>query len=128
MNRTILAAVALAAMFSASPTAAIDFATPLAQLDGQPFVAQDGKPITMTLATVAETALLASYQDEQNLSGEDKVKRFVLATKIHGAAKDLPLTSDEVSLVKKLIGKSYNPLIVGQAWRLLDPASVPDAK
>jgi hypothetical protein len=125
MNRTILAAAALAATLSASPATALDFTAPITQLDGTPFTDQAGKPLATTLGTIAETALLASYPDEQaTITGEDKVKRFVLATKIH-EAKGAALTADEVALIKKLIGKSYNALIVGKSWQLLDPASVP---
>ncbi len=121
--RFVLSAIMMIAAMTAA--FAIDFSSPITQLDGQPFIDKDGKPIHTTLAIVAENALLASYQDEQNLSGEDKVKRFVLAHKIHDDEKNVELTADEITLIKKLIAKSYNPLITGESWRILDPASIP---
>ena len=121
--RLFLSGAMLIAALSAAY--AIDFSSPITQLNGEPFVGQDGKTMNTTLAIVAENALLASYQDEQNLSGEDKVKRFVLARKIHENEKNVELTADEITLIKKLIAKSYNPLITGESWRILDPASIP---
>lgn len=38
---------------------------------------------------------------------------------------DPTLTADEITLIKKLVAKAYNPLVVGRTWELLDPASVP---
>lgn len=116
---------AVAALLAASPALAVDFTAPLNQLDGHPFVGPDGKDVATTLGSVAETALLSAYQDEPNLSPEDKVKRFALAEKIHLHPTDAQLTAEDVALIKKLVGKSFNALIVGEAWRLLDPASVP---
>ena len=36
----------------------------------------------LTLKTVSVEALLATFSDEQSLSGEEKAKRYVLATRI----------------------------------------------
>ena len=74
-----------------------------------------------TLGAVSVNALVATYQDEQRLSGEDKVKRWELAMRI----KKLPsgaadLTAEEVALIKSLIAKAYGPIIVGQAWAMLE--------
>lgn len=126
IHGAILAAALATVLTSAPPASAaeIDFTTPLVQLDGKPFLGPDGKPVETTLASVAETALLGSYVDEQNLTGEEKVKRFSLANKIHGN-RAASLTTEEVALIKRLIAKSYNPLVVGLSWTILDPASVP---
>ena len=78
----------------------------------------------LTLAVIAENALLQAYSDEQNLSGEEKIKRYALARKIADNPKT-DLSAEEIALLKKLIAKSYNPLITGQSWHMLDPASVP---
>jgi hypothetical protein len=104
---------------------ATDFTQPINQLDGSPFTDGAGKPIVTTLETAAETALLANHQDEQNLSGDEKIKRYALALKIFNNKKDVNLTADEIALVKKLIAKVYSPLVVGEAWRMLDPTSIP---
>ena len=78
----------------------------------------DGPPFT--LRTVCQNALVAVYQDEQQLSGEDKLSRWELAVKIKKAVDPCELTTEEVVLVKKLIGKAYGPVISGQAWEMLE--------
>lgn len=110
--------------------ATIDFTAALLDMDGKPITepeaGPDGQPhiVEATLGRVVCTALTAAFADEQNLSGEDKVKRFALGMKVRGNAA-ATLTSDEITLLKKLVGKGFSPLIVGRCWELLDPASVP---
>ncbi len=77
----------------------------------------------LTLRDVSESALLGTYQDESQLSGEEKAKRWILAMRIHADPKNADLTIEEVALVKKLIGKAYAPLIVGQTWQVLENSS-----
>ena len=110
-------------LLSASPALALDFTQPLTTLSGQPFTDPDSK-VTITLATIAENALLQAYPDEQNLSGEEKLKRYTLARKIEDNKQKAELSAEEIALLKKLIAKLYNPLILGQSWKMLDPASV----
>ena len=125
MNKLLAASIITMALTSGA--GAIDFATKFTQLDGTPFLdangKQDDKPAT--LGTVAINALLANYPDEQSLAAEEKVKRFVLAEKIQLHPTDAMINVDDIALIKKLIAKSYPSLVVGQAWRILDPASVP---
>ena len=111
-------------LLSASPALALDFTQPLTTLSGQPFTDPDSK-VTITLATIAENALLQAYPDEQNLSGEEKLKRYTRARKIEDNKQKAELSAEEIALLKKLIAKLYNPLILGQSWKMLDPASVP---
>lgn len=73
----------------------------------------------LTLKSVSVEALLATFADEQSLSGEEKAKRYLLATRIY-ANDELDLPVEEVAKVKQLIGKGYGPLIVGQAWDMLE--------
>jgi hypothetical protein len=130
----MIAAACFVLVVTCANAFAIDFSTPLHQLDGSEFLGQDGKPAPITLGDVCEVALLASYKDEGDdiVSGKikiedfnkEKARRFGLAKKIHTANGDLQVTTDDIALLKKLIGKSYNALIMGQAWELLDPASV----
>lgn len=105
-----------------------DFNRPITQLDGRPFTDGESKPVKMTLGIAAETALLATYPDEQNLDGAEKFKRFLLAKRIGDAVAagvDLTLSAEDTALLKKLIAKAYNPLITGQAWLMLDPGMAP---
>lgn len=107
----------------------IDFNQGLSRLDGSPLemVTETcptcGRPREATVATlrgICTNALVAQFQDERNLSGEDKVKRYDLALKITNEdVLDLP--HDDLALIQKLVAKMYGPLFVGQVWAMLDP-------
>ena len=75
----------------------------------------------LTLKSISVEALLATFSDEQSLSGEEKAKRYLLATRIYADSEGLDLTVEEIAKIKQLIGKGYGPLIVGQTWEMLDP-------
>ena len=94
----------------------VNFGKVLVDFDGAAISAKDKNEAV--LRGVAVDALLAIYQDEQNLSGEEKLKRYILAEKVYKKEDDL--TVEEIALLKKLIGKAYAPLIVGQAWKILE--------
>jgi hypothetical protein len=73
----------------------------------------------LTLKTVSVEALLATFEDERSLGGEEKLKRYLLAIKIY--ADDEPdLTVEEIAKVKHLIGKGYGPLVVGRSYQMLE--------
>ena len=74
----------------------------------------------LTLKTVSVESLLATFDDERSLLGEEKAKRYVLATRIYANPEELDLTVEEISKIKQLIGKGYGPLVVGQAWEILE--------
>jgi len=93
----------------------IDFDAPLLDLKGEPLI-ENG--VEVTLGAIASNALLATYRDEQDLTGEEKVKRFRLAVIARGAQD---LSVEQIVLLKKLIAKAYSPLIVGRVFELLDP-------
>lgn len=97
-----------------------NFATTIKNLDGKPLKEGDKE---VTIGSLAVNALLTPYDDERNLSGEDKVKRFKLAQRIHGATGEIEIQSEEISLLKSLIAKAYTPLIVGQAYVMLESES-----
>lgn len=95
-------------------------------------VDKDGKETTkkyppFTLRGISENVLLGQQLDEdgkpKEMSGKEKCERYDLAMRIHKAtAKDLAdLESEEITLLKKLIGEGYSTLIVGQAFKILDP-------
>ena len=73
----------------------------------------------LTLKSISVEALLATFDDERSLSGEEKAKRYLLATRIY-ANDELDLTVEEVAKIKQLIGKGYGALVVGQAWEMLE--------
>jgi hypothetical protein len=126
----------LLAAFGATGHAA-DFSAKILDMDGRPFIDdikcpadQAGKrkcEDDVVLASIAVRALMAPFQDEQNLSGEDKFKRFALAMKVKDGG-EVPVSAEDIALLKKLIGKLYTPLVVGRAFPLLDPAEKAAAK
>ncbi len=82
-------------------------------------IAREGKAEEpMTLKNPCINALMGAYEDERNLSGEEKVKRYELATKIQ-AFSEVEFTPEEAVLVRKLVAKAYSPLVVGQVWKML---------
>ncbi len=77
----------------------------------------------LTLGDAVFHALVSNYADEQTtITGEEKFKRGALALKITRGARSLNFTSEETTLIKRLIGKLFTPLIVAQAYEMLDPA------
>lgn len=94
----------------------INFDQVLKELDGKSIV--DNNQKELTLKSVACNALSFSFNDEQ-ISGEDKAKRGLLAMRLY-ANPDIDLTIEEVALIKKLIGKAYGPIVVAQAWGMLE--------
>lgn len=93
----------------------------LKTLDGEPLKEDhNGTARDVLLSRLAVNALLVNYHDEQSLSGEEKVKRFKLAQQINDADGDVEVTAEQVSLLKSLIAKGYTPLVVGQAYEILE--------
>jgi len=85
-----------------------------------------------TLKTACVNVLLNAELDESGrpiqMSGEEKIKRYQLATKIYNANGPVDLRDKERLLVKDLIAKNYPPLTVGQAWEVLDPHEAEEGK
>lgn len=92
----------------------IDFSAQILDLDGKPIP-------DLTLGSMATNALMLPFEDERNLSGEEKVRRLKLAQRIHGA-DEADLVAEDVTLIKRLIAKGYATLPSARAWELLDPA------
>jgi hypothetical protein len=120
--RTLLSILFTAALTAAAGAA--DFKAPILNLDGSRIstVPGDEKSPPLTLGKVCEDALIATLPNDNPDVGE-KGRRFFLALKIHAGTAEL--TADEVTLVKKVVGLAYGPLVVGRAIELLDPAAVP---
>lgn len=105
-----------------TPANAADFKAPILAIDGSRIPVSTSDQTPLTLGKVCEDALIATLQGDSPNEAE-KAKRFWLALKIHAGDKEL--TADEVSLVKKVVGIAYGPLIVGRVIELIDPAAVP---
>lgn len=97
---------------------AVDFKSEIKGLDGKPIPISETDKTPVTLGSVAEVALIAPGGVEP-LTPEEKTRRFFLALKIH-EGKDGNFTVEELTLVKKVIGSVYGPLIYGRAVELID--------
>jgi len=71
----------------------------------------------ITLRKVIEDALLYPKEKED---GKAKYVRYEMFKRIMEAKESIELTSEDTAEIKKLIGETKNPLIVGQAWDLLE--------
>lgn len=95
------------------------------KVEGDPL--PDGKGNALTLRKACIDALTAVYRDEQP-DGEEKVRRYKLAMDIYTSGADIALSSEEVSLLKQLIGKYFAVIVVGQAYEQLDETEKPLSK
>ncbi len=78
----------------------------------------------LTLGMIARAALLNLSPEESKLLGTEKQDRYLLAVRIKKVEKDdspINLEIEEVTLLKRLIGEKYTPMIIGCAWNILDP-------
>ena len=103
----------------------IRFDKPLLKLDGEKMFkerVEDGKYVEtkdeFRLRDVCVNALMMNIEEEK-IDGTEKMKRYLLATKIQ-KANELDLKSEEVAKIKELVGKVYGVLIVGQAYEMLE--------
>jgi hypothetical protein len=112
------------------PTVRVDFSQPFMQLmepdkimlDGpEPRDGEKDERNPITLKSVACNALM-SMDPQAKMTGEEKVMRYDLATRIVKGDPDEAYKAKEIVLLKKVIGEGYSPLIVGPAFKMLDAA------
>ena len=80
----------------------------------------NGKPLTL------ERAICVALDGGtgENLSLEEKVKRFKLACKIHGQALPVELTIAEADLIQKTVNAFFTaPIVVGQVVAAMEEAT-----
>lgn len=81
-------------------------------------VAPTGKKVK--LRNLCVNALSDNYKDAD---GMERLRRGKLAEKIYTSKGKIDLESEDISLLKDLIGKKYDPVFVHRAYELLDPTS-----
>jgi len=81
---------------------------------------ENERPLTLRLACTQALTMLR--QQDQGLSGEEKFKRGLLAERIY-TNDEIELEAEDISLLKKLIGETFNAIIILRTWRMLDPAT-----
>lgn len=102
----------------------IDFNIVLKAISGEQLEKQDeeNKKSPMTLCDAAVTALVSQLtKADASISGKEKFDRYQLAQKIYGKQLPVELTLDEVKKIKDRIGEVCSPVVVGEAWPILDP-------
>lgn len=100
----------------------IDFSQPLLSLDGEPLTAPaaGGEPKAWTLGTASATALLVNAAPlDGKVSVDEVLKRDALARRIH-AGGEHELTASEASQVQELLVRVFEPILSGQACRMLN--------
>lgn len=100
----------------------IDFSAKIVDFDGNPIRPNPETTDELTLRDACVRALCLPYDDERSLSPEDKFKRGQLASQIYKSDSPLDLKTEDIALIKRLIGKAYTPIIVFHSWPLLDAA------
>ena len=78
----------------------------------------------LNLGDVCCNSLLGSFKDEGGkeiiIEGKEKLTRYRLADRIYGTKEKISLESEEITLIKDLVSKSYSVLVSGQAWEMLE--------
>jgi hypothetical protein len=97
-----------------------DFDEPIRDLTGKAVKTDDA---AMTIGTCAVAALQHLFPGE-DATPEIKVKRFKLALRIAQAVEPIGLSADEVTTLKTVVGKFWNPLVVGRVFEAVDPESM----
>ena len=75
----------------------------------------------IVLKSIMIEALLRPHASEERVSGVEKLKRFNLAQKIYESTEEVSLQTEEVALIKELVGvKGFPVLIVGRVFSMLE--------
>jgi len=107
----------------------ITFTQELTTLEGKPLertvhaCEACGRPTEvtpMTLRSVCVDALLTPQRNDDNLPGEEKVRRYRLALQITNEDV-VDLAPKDIALLQELVASLYATLVVGQVWEMLDP-------
>lgn len=100
----------------------VDFKRPILNLNGKTIKTNEGAD--WTLGDAAITALdgkqPAAGEKLERLDGKEKHRRGFLQDRIFRAAEPIELDSDEIALIKEMIGQSFGPRVVFQAWEILE--------
>lgn len=94
----------------------VNMTTPLKSFSGE--ILKEGDEEIVLRQIVINALMVDDSQDRT--PAEEKFNRYMLAQRVHND-DEVELTAEEVSRVKSLIGKFFNPLVVGAAWNILDP-------
>ena len=110
----------------------VDVTQLITDLDGKPM--EDKRPDhkkgddipDLTLRATLTSCLMANFDDEKDLSGADKLKRFNLANKINKAETTFKFGGEDLVLIKKLVAKACAISVTGRVFNMLEEESVAD--
>jgi len=80
-------------------------------------IQENGQPVL--LSKLVTNVLLATFPDEISLTGEDKLKRFDLASKVQKGGEQ-HYTPEEIVLIRQLAGKGLTTLGCARVWKATD--------
>ena len=89
----------------------------ISDLSGVPVKGPSGELVT--LRSVSIEALLTPLRGDENSTGSEKAKCFMLASKISNPDCD-NISAEDVVLIKDRIGRGFPALVVGRSYELLD--------
>ena len=87
----------------------------LNDVEGKPL--QGDKSKTLTMRDVCINSLLTPVQGD-----DEKIKweKYEIFKKLRDATDEVELKLEELSLLKKAVGKLQPPLLMGQIWEMLE--------
>lgn len=98
-----------------------DITTLIYERSGEVMKDANDKEMTFSKAIVMA---LDGIAPGEKLTGEDKIKRFLLSCRIHEAKLSVELTIEEAALIKKQVDLVFpSPLIVAPIWIALEKGS-----
>jgi hypothetical protein len=91
--------------------------TKLFDVDGKEIIPSGGKP--MTLRDVIFNSILVPLSDKEE--EKKKFEKYEIYKKIKDAkGGEVDLESQEIATIKTCIGQLQPPLVMGQAWEMLE--------
>jgi len=94
----------------------INLTQQIMRIDDKPFE----NPETKTPYTLKDVVIEAVLAPEAKEDNKKKYSKYELYLKLKAAGKEIDLTTDEISEIKRLIGEVKPALIMGQAWDMLE--------
>jgi hypothetical protein len=90
-----------------------NFDAPMLDLDGKPYTDK------ATLKSVVFGAIQAQLMGDEQMSTDVKLRLYTVASKIAKGGV-VEVSVEDLALIKDRVGRAYSPLVVGEAFRLLE--------
>lgn len=118
--KKLLLWTACALVISITGAQAVDFDTRIVELDGSVPMDDKNQPVVLTVGKICINALIQPQQGDDGESGEDKIKRSVLAERIL-KKEDYKYSAEEIAMIKRRVNRANpSPLVVRQVWEALE--------